>query len=168
VGATGLVVRTLVVLPAKEFAMRVVIVAASLFAATIIRLLRDEYVVVAVLGRSMEPTLRSGQRVLVRKSYAAPMLGDLVVFEAPNQSGSKTRKYVKRVAGLPGDRIAIAKGSQTSACWIEPNYAAGVWQIPAGYLFVASDSGCGFDSNSFGPIAANTVLGKVLLDSPVP
>ena len=56
---------------------------------------------------SMEPSLLRGDRFLIGK--LAPggrrlRRGDVVVFEVPDGSG---QRYVKRVIGLPGDRVAV-------------------------------------------------------------
>lgn len=70
---------------------------------------------------SMQPTLKPGDFIFCsRMSYgfpipfspkkwgaSAPLRGDLVVFTYPNQPGVS---YVKRVVGLPGDRVQIMKG----------------------------------------------------------
>jgi signal peptidase I len=70
---------------------------------------------------SMQPTLKPGDFILAsRMSYgmavpfmrtkmdlSVPERGDLVVFSYPNQP---TISYVKRVVGLPGDRVQIQKG----------------------------------------------------------
>ena len=54
---------------------------------------------VVVQGRSMEPTLRAGQRLLV-SSWGMPRRGDLVVVQHPRLD----IRVVKRLVGLPGDR----------------------------------------------------------------
>src|SRR5438105_14712997 len=58
-------------------------------------------------GTSMVPTLQSGEYILVDKisyRFHLPARGDIVVFKYP---GDLTRDFIKRVIGLPGDRIAI-------------------------------------------------------------
>jgi signal peptidase I len=60
-----------------------------------------------VLGPSMNPTLVTGQDVYANKlsyRFKAPERGDIVVFVPPNDSG---RKYVKRIIGLPGEKVEI-------------------------------------------------------------
>ena len=53
-----------------------------------------------VASDSMLPTLEAGDRLFVNK-LAAPQRGDVVVFEHAGE------RYVKRVAGLPGERIEV-------------------------------------------------------------
>lgn len=58
----------------------------------------------------MEPTLQDGDRLLINKfhfMFEKPQRGDVITFEDPSHSG----KYlVKRVVGIPGDRIEIKGG----------------------------------------------------------
>jgi len=79
-----------------------------------------------VVGPSMLPTLEVGDRLLVdRSAYGVavplsklrlgakpPKRGDLVVFPASGMIGAPgVQMVVKRVIGLPGDRVAYAEGS---------------------------------------------------------
>lgn len=60
---------------------------------------------------SMEPSLRAGDHLLVSKyAYhrADPQRGDIAVFPLPSDSSTA---YVKRLVGLPGDRIQMKAGS---------------------------------------------------------
>ncbi|RLQ97446.1 signal peptidase I [Falsibacillus albus] len=62
-----------------------------------------------VEGKSMMPTLKDGNRLIVNKldyDVSAPKHGDIVIFHA-----TPTEDYVKRVIGLPGDTIEY-KGDQ--------------------------------------------------------
>lgn len=64
-----------------------------------------------VIGSAMEPGLHSGQVVLVnRMSYRikAPKRNDIIVF-LPN-GNQNSHYYIKRVIGLPGERIIIKNG----------------------------------------------------------
>lgn len=91
----------------------------AVFCALIVR----NYLVTAykVPTGSMQPTLKPGDFIFAsRTAYgvsipfsnkkwntSTPERGDLVVFNYPNQPGIT---YVKRVIGLPGDRVQITKG----------------------------------------------------------
>ncbi len=65
---------------------------------------------------SMEPTLKPGDRVLVNKlSYDLHGVhrGDIVVFKSPPgeaASDPSVKDLIKRVIGLPGDRIQAING----------------------------------------------------------
>ena len=54
---------------------------------------------IVVEGSSMEPTLQDQERMIVTK-IGEPKRFDIVVFHA-----SESKDYIKRVIGLPGDRI---------------------------------------------------------------
>lgn len=64
-----------------------------------------------VIGSSMEESLHNGQIIYMNRlvySFVAPSRGDVVVFK-PN--GNENAHYsIKRVVGVPGDRIVIEDG----------------------------------------------------------
>ena len=65
----------------------------------------------SVVGSSMEPNLSNGQEVMMDRiiyQFSAPARGDVVVFR-PN-GNENAHLSVKRVIGVPGDRIRIASG----------------------------------------------------------
>ena len=64
-----------------------------------------------VEGKSMEPTLSSGEYIIVDKiSYrlASPKRGDVVVLNPDSKMPDLS--YIKRVIGLPGERVIIENG----------------------------------------------------------
>lgn len=95
----------------------------TLLVAVLFALFVRNYLITAykVPTGSMQPTLKPGDFIFSsRTAYgfripysshsfdiSLPERGDLVVFTYPNQPGIN---YVKRVIGLPGDRIQIIKG----------------------------------------------------------
>jgi signal peptidase I len=59
-----------------------------------------------VSGTSMVPTLLDRERLIVNKFvywFSMPQRGDIIVLKPPHD----TRKYIKRVIGLPGDSVEI-------------------------------------------------------------
>ena len=94
---------------------RAVVEIGSLVAAALLALaVRHWLVAVYVIpSESMLPRLMVGDYLLVEKwafaqrPAALPKRGDVVVFHAPPSGRSD---YVKRVIGLPGDRVALRKG----------------------------------------------------------
>jgi signal peptidase I len=61
-----------------------------------------------VEGVSMEPTLKTGERLFVSKwtyRFEEPKRGDIVVLSDPNSD----RLFVKRIVGTPGDKVQIEK-----------------------------------------------------------
>ena len=67
--------------------------------------------VITVDGESMVPTLQDQQRLIVSDLFYTPQYGDIVILYADklyNYSNSTAGKpIVKRVIGLPGDKIKI-------------------------------------------------------------
>jgi len=62
---------------------------------------------------SMHPTLWEGDHILVNKwvyRMHPPRYGDIIVFRAPRDASPEEKEFIKRVIGLPGDRIAVNEG----------------------------------------------------------
>ncbi|MFI5495919.1 S26 family signal peptidase [Actinoplanes sp. NPDC051859] len=131
--------------------------------------LRRGLVVVDVTGRSMEPTLFAGDRVLIRRRSSARLRrGALIVLELPDDDGRWDRpplgaaalddRYylVKRVVARGGDRTppdSVPASSERV--------------VPPGTLVVAGDNRRrSLDSRQFGFVPANRVLGVVLVHLP--
>ncbi len=65
-----------------------------------------------VNGYSMEPSLHDRQILLINKvvyNFHEPERGDIIVFAPPN-SVSSDYDYIKRIIGLPGERVEIKEG----------------------------------------------------------
>jgi signal peptidase I len=88
-------------LPAPR-ARAALLLAAPVAAALLLRTLCVEPVEVG--SSSMSPTLEPGDRLFVNK-LATPRRGDVVVFE---RGGAR---YVKRIVGLPGERVEVCGSS---------------------------------------------------------
>lgn len=62
---------------------------------------------------SMRPTLLEGDRILVNKfiyHFREPRHDDIVVFKSPPSAGKEQADFIKRVVGLPGDKISARAG----------------------------------------------------------
>ena len=125
---------------------------------------------IRVDGSSMEPTLQSGEFVIVNKltyKLGTPEIGDVVVFHYPRDP---EQEYIKRVVGLPGDVVKISGGNVyvNEMQLIEPYIAAaprteGEWNVPQGYIFVLGDNrNNSQDSRNFGAVAMENVIGKAI------
>jgi signal peptidase I len=127
---------------------------------------------VVVEGPSMRPTLLSGEWIVVnRLAYrvGAPQRGDVVVFLPP--TNAQTDDLIKRVIGLPGEKVEIREG----LVWIngaplDEIYVSGTtypdnkWELGENDLFVMGDNRpISLDSRSFGPIKLSEVVGKAWL-----
>lgn len=120
-------------------------------------------------GRSMEPTLHSGQYLLVNKlSYLGPGepgRGDIVVFEAWNQE----KDFIKRIVGIPGDTIEIrdscvyVNGSCLDEPYLDQPTTDPIGPIILGeneYYVMGDNRGNSSDSRAYGPLPRDRVIGK--------
>jgi len=83
--------------------------AEALVFAIVLALVMRQFVVQAfkIPSSSMETTLRVGDHILVNKFlyyFMSPQRFDIIVFQFP---WNKDRDFIKRVIGLPGDRVQI-------------------------------------------------------------
>lgn len=147
-------------------------------------------------GPSMETTLQNNDRLVVWKlartwskithhAYV-PNRGDVIIFNEPEENlegvGSGTNKQlIKRVIGLPGDRIVVKEGSLTVYNNEHPDGfkpdktmeygkvigdTSGDIDITLGsnQLFVCGDNRPdSLDSRVFGPITTDQVVGKLIM-----
>jgi signal peptidase I len=126
-----------------------------------VMLARRRFVVVTVAGASMEPTLRPGDRVLVRRDGSDPLrVGAIVVFREPDGDKwlgvpaprtARQRWVIKRIAALPGG--AVPDSVRT---------AVGTDVVPPGMLVVLGDGVRSGDSRQWGFIPADQALGPVV------
>jgi signal peptidase I len=129
---------------------------------------------VRVIGPSMQPTFKGdGSELIVvnRLAYwrSAPQRGDIVVLRMP--ASSSNEDLIKRVIGLPGEKIQIVHGHVwvNGASLSEP-YAVGLsssdqaWELGPDQVFVLGDNRAfSRDSHSFGPIHLGELVGKAWL-----
>ena len=125
---------------------------------------------IRVEGFSMEPTLHNGEFVIVNKlayRLGNPNHGDVIIFHPPREPD---QEYIKRIIGLPGDRIRIVNGQvYVNDELIEEPYIAAApryqseWRVPDGSLFVLGDNrNNSSDSHQWGPVPMEKVIGKAL------
>ncbi|MBE5822151.1 MAG: signal peptidase I [Clostridiales bacterium] len=151
---------------------------------------------------SMYPTLKENERLflsrIIRVTNGMPERGDIITFEAPYAIGESNANpkaiyndetavegfikdffeigkicYIKRVIGLPGDKIEIKDGKVyvNGEEYIEPYITEGVetyatnfhdLTVPEGTIFVMGDNRTGSkDSREFGCIPMDKIEGKV-------
>jgi signal peptidase I len=128
---------------------------------------------------SMVPTLQLGDRLVVEKiSYQLhpPERFDIAVFKVPpqlQQDGySSDQAFIKRVIGIPGDRIAIQKGKvYLNEQPLSESYIVEVPKIedmptvtvPANQLFMMGDNrNNSNDSRYWGFLPLENVIGKAV------
>jgi signal peptidase I len=134
---------------------------------------------------SMETTLMPDQYVLVDKltpRWAPYDRGDIVVFDPPETwSSGGGVPFIKRIIGLPGDRVELRDGKVfVNGTELDEPYifeengvpqttdplagGASQWLVPENELLVMGDHRQdSADSRSFGPIEIGHVIGRAWL-----
>ena len=143
-------------------------------------------------GHSMDTTLANNDRLIIDKiprtlaritghAYI-PKRGDIIVFNAANLGlPPEDSQLIKRVIGLPGDRVVIKNDQLTIYNSAHPagfdpdttgqyqlgssiNYGDMDFQLTANQIFVMGDNRANStDSHAFGPIDVNRVIGKLVV-----
>lgn len=163
----------------------------TLIIALLIALFARAFVVQAfkIPSESMKPTLLVGDHLLVNKfiygirvpwigkkifQFSTPKRGDVIVFIFP---GDRSKDYIKRVIGLPGDRVKIRErqiyindrpiedpwGIYSSWDAHAPQ-TYGPKVIPPDSLFVMGDNrDNSLDSRVWGFVPCDDVLGKAFI-----
>jgi signal peptidase I len=131
------------------------------------------YQPVKVEGTSMLPGLEDQERIFINKfvyRWEPIARGDIVVFRFPRDT---SKSYIKRVIGLPGDRVVIDKGRVYVNGFLVrepyvPTQYIDVRSMPeitvsGGSYFVLGDHrSMSSDSREFGPVDQDYVTGKAV------
>ena len=135
------------------------------------------YQPVKVEGTSMTPTLTDQERIFINKFTYRFGLGDIergdtVVFWYPED---RTKSYIKRVIGLPGDRIRIDSGQvyvndhpmdfvpdgyKDSVSW--PRVPVDQVVPPDKYFVLGDNRSSSSDSRSWGYVPRDYIYGKAV------
>lgn len=122
-------------------------------------------------GHSMMPTLQEGEYVIINKlayTLDEPQRGDIIVMHFPND---RSRDFIKRVIGLPGDEIEIGdrtirvNGVELDEPYImSPPDQARTWIVPEDNYFVLGDNRSNSsDSRTWGFLPRDDIVGKAWL-----
>lgn len=173
------------------FSSLVIIILAFLVAILLTNFVFQSYM---VQGRSMESTLSDKDRLIIWKlpSTISKITGtkyipnryDIIVFHQKDikDSNNKDKQLIKRVIGLPGDRVVVSNGQITIYNLQNPqgynpdnnqNFSHNIIQptkgnidlnIPDGQVFVSGDNRTdSYDSREFGAVPSENVVGKLKL-----
>jgi len=131
------------------------------------------YQPVRVEGTSMLPRLEDRDRLFINKfvyHVASIERGDVVVFHYPRDP---EKSYIKRVIGLPGDRLRIDHG----VVWLNgrrqiERYVPDIYEdsrsmadiiVPAeSYYMMGDHRSISSDSRDFGPVERSLIYGKAV------
>jgi signal peptidase I len=128
-----------------------------------------------VRQHSMEPTLHERQWLFVNKisyEFGHPHRGDVVILRDPSSGPDRKDFLVKRVIGVPGDRLEIRNGelylngeltveSYTDVKIEDGDF--GPTQVSTGHYFVMGDNrhlNASKDSREFKEVPENTIKGR--------
>ncbi len=130
-----------------------------------------------VSGTSMYPTFSDGNYVLTDEltyRIRPPERGEVVVFHDPQDYSTY---FIKRVIGLPGERVVIKNNTVTIYNNQHPNgFTLDETYLPAGtvtsgnydftlssssYLMLGDNRLYSYDSRSWGPLPAANIVGLV-------
>lgn len=134
---------------------------------------------VTVSGTSMEPTLRDGDRMFLEFwTHDEIERFDVVEADAPSSVAGDGARILKRVIGMPGDRVSVTRDAQVlvepageeeiyvvdNPAWSADSAVEQEWlTVPAGAYWLLGDNwGGSTDSRSFGFIDAAAVHGRVV------
>jgi signal peptidase I len=136
------------------------------------------YQPVKVEGTSMTPGLADQERIFINKfTYRFGLgnieRGDTVVFKAPVDLDKSYISYIKRVIGLPGDRVRIERGQvyvngrALVEHYIQDDYrdytSMDEKVVPAGKYFVLGDHrNSSSDSRAWGWVPREKIYGKAV------
>ena len=133
------------------------------------------YQPVKVEGTSMMPALTDQERIFINKftyrfGISSIERGDMVVFWFP---GDKSKSYIKRVIGLPGDRVEIADGKvMVNGQSLVENYVPEEYRdhqshrlvrVPSDSYYVLGDHrSSSNDSRNWGVVDRRLIYGKAV------
>ncbi|HCE00366.1 MAG TPA: signal peptidase I [Armatimonadetes bacterium] len=112
---------------------------------------------VVVSGPSMEPTFKSGDRLLASRAYwlVGPIQKKDIVVVKPE--GSSTY-VIKRVAYMPGETVDYQNIPDN---WPLTN---GPYKVPEGKVYLLGDNWANSeDSRKYGPVSESAILGKIVV-----
>ena len=135
---------------------------------------------VHVVGLSMYPTLNNGDLLIASKldyRIHPPERGDIVIMKDPLDP---SRNFIKRVIGLPGDRILIrdghvfVNGAQLEEPYVDAARVAGSWPTRSGsgsgeavppdsYFVLGDNRDHSSDSRYFGYVNRDQIEGKAVV-----
>lgn len=128
-------------------------------------------------GASMDPTFATGQYLIVDEltyHFKAPERGSVLIFKFPQDT---SKYFIKRVIGLPGEKVAISAGAVTiynpahpEGLKLDEPYVkltkddTATYTLNPGEYFVMGDNRFGSaDSRIWGPVPTKDIVGRPII-----
>lgn len=127
----------------------------------------------------METNFHDGEYILTDKvtyRFRPPQRGEVIIFKAPK---NPDLDYIKRIIGLPGERIKIDSGKifingrqLTEPYILKETVISGGLYLPQGneieisedsYLVLGDNRSHSSDSREWGPVHKNDIIGRAFL-----
>jgi signal peptidase I len=129
-----------------------------------------------VKGQSMEPNFYEKDYLIIDElsySFREPKRGEVVVFKAPNGNDY----YLKRVIGLPGERVKVENGKVIvyneanpqglvlDEIYLEDETLGTIMQTLSQdeYFLLGDNRDASYDSRRFGSISRSAIVGRAWL-----
>ncbi len=132
-----------------------------------------------VSGASMEPSFDNGDYLIIDEisyRFRQPQRGDVIVFKFPED---QRQYYIKRIIGLPGEKVEIQDGQVFIYNSENPNgflldqsgysligYTFGNIRVQLGedqYFVMGDNRSSSSDSRRWGPVKSDLIIGKVIV-----
>lgn len=155
--------------------LETIVVALSIFVVIYLFILQPH----EIKGSSMEPNFHNNEYILTDKisyRFKDPERGNIIVFKAPKNPDID---YIKRIIGLPGDRVKVEKGDvyindkklpepylHDKSLLFPGSYmqeGINVTVAPGEYFVMGDNRPHSSDSREFGPIPKKSIIGKAFL-----
>jgi signal peptidase I len=130
-----------------------------------------------VKGQSMEPTFHEHEYLIIDEltyRFREPARGEVIVLKAPPSATPEKEYYLKRIVGLPGERVKIEDNKviiynheHPQGTIVEEDYLTerteGSVTVTLGadqYFVMGDNREASFDSRRFGPIERSAIIGR--------